>query len=153
MQLRSRIGCGADIGAERCGIVDDQFAGAVQEVDLRGRAGGRGNFERGAAAELEQAGAACINSRRHVERAGDADRAVVQDGWGIFAPLSVQLAPASTARTWKLLNEPVPTPPIEPVPLASSSVLVPLPPVTLPTNTAPGSTTSRLVPLPAKSMA
>ena len=71
----------------------------------------------------------------------------------ILAPLSVQVAPASTARIWKLLNEPVPTPPIEPVPLASSSVLVPLPPVTPPTNTAPGSTTSRLVALPAKSMA
>ena len=82
LQLRSRIGCGADIGAERCGIVDDQFAAAVLEIDFRSRAGGRGDFKRGAAAELEEAGAAWINGRRHVERAGDADRAVVQDGWG-----------------------------------------------------------------------
>ena len=70
--------------------------------------------------------------------------------------MSVQVAPASTASVWKLLNEPVPTPLIEPVPLppASSSVFVPLlAALTLPTNTAPGSTTSRLVALAAKSMA
>ena len=72
----------------------------------------------------------------------------------VLAPFSVQLPPASTASVWKLLNA-VPTPtPIEPVPLASSSVFAAvLLAATLPMNTAAGSTISRLVPLPVKSTA
>ena len=73
----------------------------------------------------------------------------------LFAPVSVQVAPASTTSVWKWLKA-VFTPLIEPVlpPPASSRVFVPLlfaP--TFPTNTAPGSTTRRLVALAVKSTA
>ena len=73
----------------------------------------------------------------------------------LLAPVRVQVAPASTASVWKLMNE-VPIPLIEPVllPPASSSVFVPpLFALALPTKTAPGSTTRRLVALAVKSTA
>ena len=80
LELRPRIGRGPDIGAEGCGIVDDQFA-AAREIDLCARSGGRGDFERAARLELEEAGARRIDGGRCVERARNVERAIVQHGW------------------------------------------------------------------------
>ena len=155
LKLRPRIRRGPDIGAEACGIVDDQFA-AAQEIDLCARAGRRGDFERAARLKLEEAAARRIDGRRCIERAGDVERPIVQHGRCAVGAGERPSRPGIGRERLEIAERAgaysadragaAAAGKLERVGAAARGA-------TLPMNTAPGSTTSRLVALPAKSMA
>jgi hypothetical protein len=81
LKLRPCIVGAPHIGAERSRVVDHQLATA-EEADARLGAGCRADFEGGAAFDVEQAGAAWIDSCGHIERASDCERTIVGEVCG-----------------------------------------------------------------------